>query len=150
MFAVIAIAIVTLMMMVSLQLLMQKCPCRCQDRRLPCNKGVVAPDPRWCCCPGRDCVIAVLKLVSLPSSQWCCCHHRCHRPRCSSASWHCCCQCAGVFAGVVMANVALVTMVSLILLMRRCASAVVELALSSLPLVVKLVLSPTLRWHCSH
>ncbi len=138
------------MMMVLLQLSMRRRPCRCQDGHLPCTKGIVALHPRRCCCPRHDCVIAILKLASLPSSQWWCRHHRCHHPHCLSASWHRRCQCAGIFAGVAMANVALVTMGSLPLLMHRLVSAVVELALSSLPLVVKLVSSPTLQWCCSH
>jgi hypothetical protein len=129
---------------------MQRHPCHCQDGRLPCNKGTAALDPRRCCRPRCDCVIAILKLALLPSSQWCCHHHQCHRPCCLLASWHCRCVCAGVFAGVAMANVSLILMASLPLLMRRRVSAVVELVLSSLPLVVKLVSSPMLRWHCSH
>jgi hypothetical protein len=117
---------------------------------LPCNNRTVAPDPRQCCCPCHDCIVAILKLVLLHSLQWCCCHDRCHCPCCLSASWHCRRQCAGVFAIVAMAIVALITMASLPLLMRRRVCVVVKLALSPLPLVVKLVSSPTLRWHCFH
>ncbi len=117
---------------------------------LPRNNGIVALDPRWCCCPCRDCIVAVLKLALLPSLQWRPHHHQCHHPHGSLASWHCRCQCAGIFAVVAIAIVALVMMASLPLLMHRRVSMVVELALSSLPLVIKLVASPTFRWCCCH
>ncbi len=131
---------------------LSKCrhPCRHQYGHLPCNNGIIALDPRRCCCPHCDCIVAILKLASLPSLQWCPCHHPCHCPRCSLANWHCRRQCTGIFAVVAMANVALITMASSPLLMRRCVSAIVELALLPLPLVVELVSSPTLRWRCCH
>ncbi len=34
--------------------------------RLPCNNGIVALDPQWCCCPHCDGITAVLKLLLLP------------------------------------------------------------------------------------
>jgi hypothetical protein len=118
--------------------------------RLPRNNGIIAIDPQRCCCPRRDCIVAVLKLESLPSSLWCPRHHRCHRPRGLLASWHRRRRCAGIFAVVAMAIVALITMASSPLLMHRRVSAVVELALSPSPLVIKLVASPTFRWRCCH
>ncbi len=119
-------------------------------RCLPHNNGVVALDLWWCCCPSCDCAVAILKLASSPSSQWRCRHHQCHCPRRLSASWHCHRQCAGIFAVIAMSILALITMAPSLLLMRRRVSAVVELALLPLPLVVKLVSSPMLRWHCCH
>ncbi len=114
----------------------------------PCNKGVVTLDLQRHCCPRCDGIVAVLKLASLPSLQWCCCHHQCHRPHCSSASWQRCRQCACVFAVVVMAIVALVTMALSLLLMRRHVSAIVKLASLPLSPFVELVLSPMPGWHC--
>ncbi len=110
---------------------------------LPHNNGLVALDPRRCCCPRCDCIIAVLKLVSSPSSQWRHRHHRCLCPSDSLASWHRRRRCAGVFAVVAMAIVALVMMASSPLLMRRGVSAVVKLALLPSPLVIELVASLT-------
>ncbi len=111
-----------------------------------CNNGIVAFDPLQYCCPCHDGVVAVLKLAFLPLSQWHCHNHQCHHPHYSSSSSHCCRQCAGIFAIVAMAFVALIKMVSLPLLVRRHVSTIVNLARLLLLLIVKLALSPTLRW----
>ncbi len=120
------------MMMALLQLSMRRHPCHRQDGRLPCNNGVIALDLQRCCCPCCDCVIAILKLAPLPSLQWCCHHHQCHCPCCLLASWHHHRQCAGIFAGVTMENVALVTMAIAIVdaqvCLRRYQASVVALA----------------------
>ncbi len=116
----------------------------------PHNNGVVAPDLWRCCCPRHDGVIAVLKLLLLPLLQWRCCHHPCCCPWCSLSSWCPRCWCGGIFAAVPMAIVALVMMASSPLSVRRHVSAVVELVLLPLLLVVKLALLPLSRWRCCH
>jgi hypothetical protein len=118
--------------------------------QLPLNNGIVTLDLQQCCCPCCDCIVAILKLAYLHSLQWHWYHHQCHCPCCLLASWHCCHQCGGIFAAVAMAIVAHVTMASSPLLIHRCVSAVVELALLPSPLVAELVPSPMLQWHCCH
>jgi hypothetical protein len=102
-------------------------------------------------------VVALVVIALVPSSSW----HRCPHHNgvvviidviALVTRWQ-----AGIAAVdaqgyllVSLANVALVRMASLPLLMRRLVSAVVKLVLSTLPLVIKLVSSPTLQWRCCH
>jgi hypothetical protein len=111
-------------------------------RCCPCNNGAVALDPRWRCCHHCNGVITILKLVLLPLLQLRCCHHPSCCPCCLLSSWCCCRQCRGVFAVVPMAIVALVMMALSLLLMHRHVSAIVELALLPLLVVIKLALLP--------
>ncbi len=85
----------------------------------PHNNSIVTLDLQRRCCPCCDGVVAIFKLALLPLLQWGHCHHQCHCPCCSPASWHHCRQCAGLFANVAMAIVALVTMVLSPLSMHR-------------------------------
>ncbi len=87
------------------------------------------------CCPHCNDVILIINVIAIIA--------------CLQAS-NAAVDAQAFFAGVTMAIVALVTMASSPLLMRRRVSTVVELVLLPLPLVVELVSSPTLRWGCCH
>jgi hypothetical protein len=89
---------------------------------------------RWHSCPHCNGVIIIIDVIALVS---------CWQAGIAAVD-------AQAYLPVAMANVALVTMASSPLLMRRLVSAIVKLALLPLPLVVKLMLSPTLQWCCCH
>jgi Zn-dependent protease len=109
------IAIVTLMAMALLPLSMHRHPCHHQDGDAPLV--TLALLPLIC-----DSIVALVVMALLPSSSWnwLIINVVALVTPCLPSSWHCHPQCAGVFAIVPMAIVALVTMVLSQLLMCRC------------------------------
>jgi hypothetical protein len=123
-FAIVAIAIVALMMMVLLPLLMRRCPCCCQTGiinlvtmaflPLICN-GVVflfamvlSLSSSWHCCPCYNGVFIINDAqASLPSSQWHCCPHHDGVVAIDAqvslllSQWQCCPCCNGISAIII-------------------------------------------------